>query len=353
MKSRILYQYLLRQLFINWAVLIVLLTVITTLTQLPTVLNRAAENEIAPRLVIKVLILMVVANAPVLILLTLLLTVVLTLGRLGSESELTAMRAVGFSPFNILATVAVFAAPIVALLAALTLQLAPRAYCSAVLARADAARNLVSTQIRAGRFLPFGGNSTLMVNSVAADGELRQVFFTTETAGKTVVVTATRGRIRAEPAANRFFLALYDGQYREGVPGDRRFRIVYFQEYTRVIPLPEGTTSCTRPETRDTPDLLATRGAREIGELNMRFGQLALALLFVLMAVPLSGTRPREGAYSRVPLALGIFAVGNFGILGIANWSVREPQLGTTVFWGILLAGLLLALRWLASLRRI
>jgi lipopolysaccharide export system permease protein len=350
---RILYGYLLRALVRNGLGMIVLLTTIMTISQLPNTLFRASDNEIPASMILKVLMLMVVANAPVLILLTLLLSVVLTLGQLSSENEITAMRASGLSPINLLTVVALFALPFMALLAALTLQLAPQAFCAAVLVRADAARNLAASGIRPGKFLPFGSHGTLLVRSVAADGQLRDLFLETETDGRTVIVVAKRGRIAAVPTENRFTLTLGDGRYYEGVPGERRFRIIDFREYTRSILLPPGTTVCSRPDTRGTLALLAAPGPKEIAELNMRFGQLALAVLFVLLAVPLSNARPRQGAYARFPAALGIFALGNFGLLGIANWSARAPALGTAVLWGCLLVGLITGIYWMVSLNRV
>jgi lipopolysaccharide export system permease protein len=222
-----------------------------------------------------------------------------------------------------------------------------------VLLRADAARNFTATQIKPGKFQPFGHNGTLLAERVAKNGELQGLFVETENAGKTVVVLAARGRIHAVPEANEFLLTLYDGKYYEGVTGERRFRIVNFREYNRSIPLPEGTTVCTRPDARKTLDLFATPGPHEIAELNFRFGQLALALIFMLLAVPLSTTRPREGAYSRVPAALGVFALGNFGLLGVASWSARAPLLGSTVLWACLALGFIIAIRWLATFGRV
>ena len=133
----------------TWLVLFVGLTVITMVGQLPQILGRAADHEIAPQLILEVLVLMLVANAPVLMLLTLLLAFVVTLGRMGSDSEVTAMRAAGFSPLSVLGAGTLFAAPVIAVFAVVSLSAGPRAYCSAVLARTSALRNLLTAPIQA------------------------------------------------------------------------------------------------------------------------------------------------------------------------------------------------------------
>ncbi len=349
---RILYRYLLKDFVYAWLALFVGLTVITMVGQLPQILGRAADHEIAPQLILEVLMLMLVANAPVLMLLTLLLAFVITLGRLGSDSEITAMRAAGFSPLSLLGAGTLFAVPVILLLALVGLSAGPRAYCSAVLARTSAIRNLLTAPIKPGTFMPLGERGTLLAASVAPDGEMRGVFAAGENEGGTGVITAARGRIRPDPVNDRILLALYDGQYYEGIPGERKYRVIKFQEYTRPILFPPETSSCAKPATRTTSDLLATvhdpdRDKDTVAELNLRFGQLALAPLFLLLAVPLSLTRPRSGTYSRVPLALGVFALATFGVSGISGWSSRAPGTATAVQWSLIALGMLLALRWM------
>jgi lipopolysaccharide export system permease protein len=344
---RILYRYLLRDFAFTWLVLFVGLTVITMVGQLPQILGRAADHEIAPQVILEVLLLMLVANAPVLMLLTLLLAFVVTLGRLGSDSEITAMRAAGFSPLSLLGAGTLFAAPVIAVLAVVALSSGPRAYCSAVLARTGVIRNLLTAPIKPGTFMPLGERGTLLAASVSPDGEMHGVFAAAENDGQSGVITAARGRIRPDLANDRFLLALYDGQYYEGKPGERKYRVIRFQEYTRPIVFPPETTSCSKPATRTTSDLLAKPGKDALAELNLRFGHLALALLFLALAVPLSVARPRSGTYSRVPLALGVFALATFGVSGIAGWSARAPGPGTAVLWTLIGIGLLLSIRWL------
>ena len=179
----ILQRYLLRALALNWVVLFFGLMLIMTIAQVPTILGRAAEHEVAPHLVFEVLMLMVVANMPIVILLTLLLAIVVTIGRLSHDSELTAMRAAGFSPLNLLAVVAIFSVPLVGLLAAMTHDFAPRAFCEAVLARADAARNILTRAHASWRLRAAGSAWNTFRQQVAPDGEMLHVFVSFDQAG--------------------------------------------------------------------------------------------------------------------------------------------------------------------------
>ena len=80
-----------------------------------------------------------------------------------------------------------------------------------------------------------------------------------------------------------------------------------------------------------------TRKGDVVSELNLRFGYLALSHCFsCCWAIPLSLTRPRSGTYSRVPLALGVFALATFGVSGMSSWSARSPRTATAVIWTLM-----------------
>ena len=352
MKAAILQRYVLRALALNWLLLFFGLMLIMTIAQVPNILGRATEHELAPHLVLEVLLLMVVANAPIVILLTQLLAVVVTIGQMTHDSELIAMRSAGFSPLRLLAVVGVFSVPLVASLTVITHDLAPRAYCEAVLARADAARNILSARVRPGVFVPLGDRGTLFARQVAPDGELHTVFVAFDHQGLSGILTADRGRIRVDSNGERFFLALFDGEYHEGITGERRFRVIRFRELTRPILFPLEARACVRPDTRSTTALLATSSGRSIAELNLRFAHTILAIVFVLVGVPLSLARPRTGAYSRVPMAILMFALATFGIQGLANWSGRAPALGTIILWTFMAAAIVATLLWFIAVQR-
>ena len=225
---RLLYTYLLRHLSMTWLAVVGVLLTVLTLGQVPQVLVRAAANEISADMIGRVIWWMTLANAPVILPFGTLLAVVLTMGRFGNDSELTAMRAVGMSPAKLLVPVVLLAAPITAMQGAIALHYAPTALCSAIKIRAQAVRTLALAPVRAGKFQPFGRDGTLLVDDVTEDGELRNIFATVGEKGVAQVMTAARGRIEADLANDRLQLRLFDGRRYEGIPGQGKFRIISF-----------------------------------------------------------------------------------------------------------------------------
>jgi lipopolysaccharide export LptBFGC system permease protein LptF len=139
----------------------------------------------------------------------------------------------------------------------------------------------------------------------------------------------------ADSAADRLRLNLYDGRRQTGKPGERRFVTMAFRELSVGIVLPAGTTDCSRPDARHTLDLWNSNGAHERAELNSRLGFIVMTAVLTLIAVVVSRNRPRQSVYSRLPIALGIFAVYQFTATGITAWSARNPALGTLAYWGL------------------
>jgi lipopolysaccharide export system permease protein len=334
-KPRILYGYIFRGLALNWLALLALLTLVMSAGQLPAILSRAAEYEIAPNLVLQVLAWMTVANAPLVILVTIMIAIIVTLGRLASDSELIAMSAAGFTPWNLLCAALLLAIPVIVLQAMVTLRYAPDAFCQAVLARAQAARNIALAPIRPGRFLQVGGGRTLYVGKVGAAGELHTIFAASRREGIVEIVTASRGRVVADAAHDRMWLELNDGTRHSGAPGTRRFEIVRFRELRLGFPLPAGTTHCSRPDARASGELWKSRGAPERAEIHSRLGYIFMTAVLTLTAVALSKSRPRTGAYARLPLALGIFAAYQFSAVGLTAWLSRTPSVGPWPYWSL------------------
>lgn len=335
MMPRLLYSYLFRSLLFSWLGIVAVLLIVLTLGQVPQVLVRAAENEIGADIIGSVIWWMTLANAPVLLPFGLMLAVVLTMGRFGTDSELTAMRAVGFSPWKLLVPVLMLAVPATALQAAIALHYAPDALCSAIKIRAQAARTLALAPVRPGKFQPFGRDGTLLVDDIAADGELQNIFATVGERGKAQVMTAARGRIDADLVNDRLQLTLFDGRRYEGVPGEGNFRVVAFGEYTGWFPLPVGKSECTRADTLTTQRLLSASTPLERAELDARFGFVAMMIVLALLAAPLAKIRPREGRYARLPAALGLSLVYLMASIGLTTFSTRQPDFGPALYWGL------------------
>ncbi|HET9865609.1 MAG TPA: LPS export ABC transporter permease LptF, partial [Steroidobacteraceae bacterium] len=307
---RILDRYILREVVVSWlAVTGVLLAILLT-NQVARVLERAAESQYPRGVVLELILLSVVQNLSLVVPVGLLLGVVLALGRLYHDSEMTAMQACGTGGRPVLLPVLGFSLLLVVLLTAVSLYVSPAASGRMLELRSEALRAGQFAPISAGRFRIFGGGSTVVyAQGTEDDGTLTRVFVERERAGKLEIALAQRATHAYSEGGDLQVITLYDGERFEGIPGERRFRIVRFAENTIPVRLPAAGDGAVALEGTPTRELLRSAAPEARAELHWRITFPIMAVVLAGIAVPLARLRPRQGRYARIGYAVLIFFV--------------------------------------------
>lgn len=313
----ILQRYFLREMALNFLGVTGALAAILFIYQLGAVLKKAAENQFPRDLVLRLFALGAAENFSLLLPLGLLLGLVLALGRLYHESEMTAAQACGYGRGRAWIPVITLALPIAALSAWLNLVFAPQAAQRRVALTAEAVRAGLAVPITPGRFRSFDGGHTMVYARAAdASGVLQRVFIK-QGSGATVVTTvAQRARREIDPQGLSQSIVLLDGERSEGIPGARKYRFLKFAELRVPLALPELVAQTPRLDERTTADLMHSGARRDRAELQWRLGFPFMVLVAAGCAMAIGRLRPRQGRYERVWPAVLIFAL--YGNLAIA-----------------------------------
>jgi lipopolysaccharide export system permease protein len=171
------------------------------------------------------------------------------------------------------------------------------------------------------------------------------------------VALAQRATHAYSEDGNLQVITLYDGERYEGVPGERKFRIVRFAENTIPVRLPELVGNSTALEGLSSLALARSEDLKQRAEFHFRLAFPVMAVVLALIAMPLARLRPRQGRYARVGFAVLIFFVYIQLTIAGRTWIAR----GVTPEWlglwwvhvavGLLAAAILLVPRWAARLR--
>jgi lipopolysaccharide export system permease protein len=329
---RILQRYIWREIAANFLGVTIVLFAILFIYQIGAVLARAAELQYPRGVVFKLFALGAVQNVAVLLPFGLLLGIVLALGRLYHESELTAAQACGFGPRRLYTPVVALVLPVTLLALWLNLGLAPAAAAREDSLRAEAMRVGLALPLEAGRFRSLaGGRTVVYARSADTSGELRDVFIKRGSGRAVEVTTARRARRAVSADGLTQVITLYDGERHEGVPGSPQFRIVRFAEQQLPVNLPPVSARSDRVDQLPTPALWRSGDARHRAELQWRLGLAVMGLVLALCAVPLARLRPRQGRYARVWLAVVLFALYANLASAMRVWMDRDvvsPALG-------------------------
>ncbi len=355
---RILDRYILREVLVSWlAVTGVLLAILLT-NQVASVLARAAENQYPRGVVLELILLGALQNLPIIVPVGLLLGIVLALGRLYHDSEMTAAQACGAGSRPVFVPVVGIATLMTALLSFLSLQVAPAAAGRLLGLSSEALRAGQFAPITAGKFRSFGGGSTVVyAQSADPDGTLRRVFVERDRGDHLEVALAQRATHAYSEDGDLQVITLYDGERYEGIPGERKFRIVRFAENTIPVRLPPIGGGMLKVQGVPSGTLARSPDRAQRAEFHWRIALPIMALVLAMIAVPISRLRPRQGRYARVGYAILIYFV-YFNLLSAGKvWIARgiAPEwLG--LWWAhlavaLFAAAILLVPRWLQRAR--
>ena len=304
----ILGRYILREVVTAWLVVTSVLLVILLANQVAGVLERAAVNQFPKGVVLELITLGALQNLSILVPFGLLLGVVFAFGRLYHDSEMAAALACGIRPGKIYLPVALLALFVTAILAWLTLGLAPDATHRALSLRNAALRAGQFAPIAAGKFRAFGGgNAVVYAQNVNKDGTLGNVFVERNRGPVVEVALAQRARHSVSPDGGTHTITLYDGERYEGEPGSPEFRIVHFAEHTIPVQVPQVSSVVKQLEAQPSRALWESHDLNKRAELHWRVAMPVSCIVLTLLAVPLARLRPRQGRYSRVWLAVVIY----------------------------------------------
>jgi lipopolysaccharide export system permease protein len=344
---RIIERYIFREVLQAWVGVTLVLLIILLSNQLATVLARAASGGFSGNVVLVLLWLTSLEQMVVLVPIGLFLAIMLALGRLYHESELTAMQACGLGNRALLRPIMILAVIAAGLLAWLAFQVVPQSAQRALDIRSQALREARFARLEPGKFRSFSGNNDIVFYAESVDDQdvLHNIYAERAVGPKLEIWTAKRAVQRGVGDQQQTFV-LYDGQRYEGIPGSNEFRIIEFAEGGIPISLPEIVADTTKREMRPTLQLLGSIDARDQAELQQRLSTPVMVLILAILAVPLARLRPRQGRYARVGYFILVYLLYK-GVLVVAGESVGRGQvpawLGMWWVHGVVLSLALLA----------
>ena len=331
------------------AVFVTLFTVMAT-TQSIRLLGDAAGGRLASEAVLALLGFSALNYLPVLLSLTVFMSILLVLTRQYRDSEMLVWFSSGLPLTAWVRPVLGFALPFVAIIAGLSLVASPWAtrqserYKEQVEARDDVAR------VSPGAFKESaGGDRVFFVETIAGDAtNVQNVFITSMQGSRLGVMVSKRGFTEIAPNGDKF-LVMINGRRYEGEPGRLDYKLMEFERYAVRVQekadrvLPEAT-----PKQLTTLELLADRSAPNKGEFLWRIGLPLSALTLALLAIPLAFVNPRAGRSSNLILAFLTYLVYSNSISITQAW-VAQERIGFHTGWWLVhvaMASLLVLLFW-------
>lgn len=344
---RLIDRYLVRQFAQTTLASVAVLVMVSFSGIVADLLSEIARGKVPAVLLLSQVMLRGLQFLPLILPLALFLGLMMAIGRMYRESEMTVLGSVGIGARQLLMPVARSALPVALLVALLSLWLSPLAQREAAAMIDSANRSLLLAGLEPGRFARIPGrDGVLYVGEMSADGSrFGSLFIEDERNGRIDVVTAAHGELFFDGEQERY-LRLQDGFRVEGDIERLDLRLMRFERNDIRLPDHQRQNLVEEPAFRATMALVLDASPESRAELHWRLAMPLAALVLALLAIPLARGQPRQPRYGRLLLALlGYLVYVNFLVLGTA-W-VGEGRVATAIgLWWVHALALTLAL-WL------
>lgn len=280
---------------------------------------------------------------PMLLSLTIFLSVLLTLTRCYRDSEMVIWFSSGLSISNWIRPVLLFALPVIAVIAFLSLFITPWA-----VHKSDDFRDQLKSRDELASISPGvfkesrGADRVFFVESFDEQGNIvKNIFVQSIHHQRLGIVVASQGS-RDIAANSDSFLIMKNGRRYEGRPNTPEFSTTEFERYAIRIEAAEIKKEPPTTSAKTSIELLKNRNALGNAELQWRLAMPISAFILVLLAIPLSFVEPRSGRSINLMMALMIYIIYN-NLLSIMQAWLAQGKLSPLIgLWPVHLFFLLL-----------
>lgn len=290
-------------------------------------LGQAAAGAVTSTGVMALLGFSMINYLPVLLSLTLFIAVLMTLTRSYRDSEMVVWFSSGMSLTQWIRPVLLFAAPLVLIIALLSLVLSPWAVSNSEEVRRRMDRRDDVSAVAPGVFREshHAERVYFVEEVVGAENLVANVFVSSTQHGRQGVMVAARGLQEIAENGDRFLVLLHGRRY-EGEPGSTEYKVYEFERYAMRIETVESRAPQT-PSAKSTSTLALLREPtpKHLAELSWRLSVPAAALILSLLAIPLSFVNPRAGRSMNLVLALLIYMTYS-NLLSITQASIAQSR---------------------------
>lgn len=338
----------------NGLLVFAILLGIVVISQLIRLLGDAVGGRLAVEGVLALLGFSAMNYLPVLLSISLFISILLTLSRSYRDSEMVVWFNSGIGLNRWIRPVMWYALPVVALIAALSLVLSPWALKKAdeFKSRLESRDDVVAATPGTFRESRQADRVYFIENLSPGANHVSNIFVQTMQNGKLGTMVARQG-VQETAANGDRFLVLLNGTRYEGVPGQRDYNIVEFERYALRIDSVPSKQSKPYARIMSTPELWRDPTSWNLAELDWRLGLPISAAILALLAIPLSYVNPRAGRSLNLVLAIVLYMVYS-NMISVTNAWVGQGRLPHGVgLWGIhllMLAVAILMIYWRSSL---
>jgi len=334
-------RYLLREFSLNLLAVTGILWLIFVATRFARYLAQAAVGNLPSDVIFTLLGYNSLGAVSLLLPMSTFLAVMLSLGRMNADNELTVISACGI-PFNrLIRNVTLFSGTIATIVAILALVIIPNVLSDRYELEQRAKMSADTSGLIAGNFKESrNGDWTFYSQKLSEDKQgMLNVFIEIHRDTRPLVFRADKGRFEIDTETGNKYLVLEQGYRYEGRAGDQDFTIAQYDTHSLMIEKGEEKQVHERHKALPTSILWQRGQARDLAEIQWRTSSAIMTLVLSLLAITLANTGPRKGRYAGLFPAILVYIIYS-NLLGVTRAWVAKGVM--TPFFGAVWVHLLM-----------
>lgn len=273
---------------------------------------------------------------PMLLSLSLFLTILMTLSRCYRDSEMVIWFTSGLSINSWIRPVLTFTVPTVIIITVLSLFITPwsRHKIDDYLLQLKS-RDELST-LTPGVFKESSNTDRVFfVESFDELGNIvKNIFVQSVQHQKLGIIVASQGNRVIEKNGDNF-LVMHHGRRYQGTRGTAEYSTTEFEKYAVRVEANEAQQDPPSIQSKSTQELIQNYDSSNIAEIQSRLSIPLSALILALLAIPLSALDPRAGRSANFVLAIVIYILYNNFLSIFQSWVIRGKINGFIGLWPV------------------
>lgn len=343
----IISRYVSREISRPFLLIVTLFCVVFTSFSTAVVLNDVAAGLIPMETMAKLILIKLLIALEILLPVSLYFGVSVGLGRMHSDSEITAISACGVGEMHLVRVVFRLSLVIALIVASVSLLARPWAYHQRYLLLAQVAAEFEIADLQAQQFFfdPDSGYAILADTVDHATQSAGDVIVQVGREDATRLIVAKRLIQPPRSAVSPLEFLFEDGVvYHLDRTGSRDL-IGRFKRLRLVLRHQEPESVTLKSKNRGTLALSQSSSPKDVAEFQWRLSTPVATVLLALLAVPLSRVKPRQGRFARVLATVLAYAVF-YNLLAFSKNLVQEGLIGPIpgLWWPLALLAALLSM---------
>lgn len=316
--DKLIVKDLLTTLLSVWTVIVVIIVS----RKFIKILELAIDGQVANETLLTILGLKTIVASVTFLPAALFMSVLMVLGRMYRDQEMSAISSAGGSSATIYRAVFLLVIPLAVLATGLSLYVSPWAAAKIEQLIHKDGESADIRGVAAGRFSEYGqGELVFYVENITKDKTMHKVFVQHRQNGIPGIINAESAKLKNLPDGR--FMVFENGRRTQGQPGSLNYVIEEFAEY--AVRLEDKVSAISYPREAVDSNLLWNSSVMwDIAELQHRCAIPISIILLSFLAVPLAQISPRGGVYGNMLVGFLIyFSYGNLANVS-RGWVATE-----------------------------